>query len=174
MMCNLVLKPLIKRFKQQEMEVFPQIYKIFERLINLYATRLFCEDSISDLTLFLIELLYNIDLSRFNNDETYDIKKYIAVCLRNKYINLSMQKSTLSNKTLPLMEDIIISENNFENKIVVSEILKFLNDKQKAVLVYKYIYGYGDCEIAIAMGISRQAVNRLKNRALQSLKELLV
>ncbi len=48
-----------------------------------------------------------------------------------------------------------------------------MNEKQKSVLIYKYVYGYSDCEIACALGITRQAVNGLKNRALTVLKELL-
>jgi len=173
-MCNLVLKPLIKKFKEQNMSVFPTIYENFKKLINVYASRLFYEDGVSDLTLFLIELLYNIDLSRFEEDETFGIKKYIAVCIRNKYIALSMQKDIYINNTLPLLDIAAFENDCFDDAILISQVLKVLNEKQKSVLVYKYIYGYSDCEIADNLGITRQAVNGLKNRALAVLKELLI
>ena len=172
-MCNAVLKPLIEKFKKQDMTVFSLIYDNFKRLISVYASRLFYEDGISDLTLFLIELLYSIDLSRFEADETFGIKKYIAVSIRNKYIALSIQKDADTNNALPLFEVAVPVHDKFDDTVLVAQALKVLNQKQKSVLIYKYVYGYSDCEIACALGITRQAVNGLKNRALIVLKELL-
>ena len=42
---------------------------------------------------------------------------------------------------------------------------------QRKVLVIRYLYGYSDAEIADQLHISRQAVNRAKNRAVAVLKE---
>ncbi len=103
------------------MTVFPLIYENFQKLISVYASRLFYEDGVSDLTLFLIELLYSIDLSRFEADETFGIKKYIAVCLRNKYITLSMQKDMYINNTLPLLEDAVPVTDEFDDTVLVSQ-----------------------------------------------------
>ncbi len=172
-MCNLVLKPLIERFKKQDMKSFPLIYENFKKLIGLYASRLIYEDGVSDLTLFLIELLYGLDLSRFDDDESFGLKKYIAVSLRNQYIALSVKRDTYTNNTLPLYDDSVSNTYNVDDLILVVDALNDLNNKQKSVLVYKYIYGYSDFEIANALGISRQAVNGLKNRALSVLKHFI-
>ena len=48
--------------------------------------------------------------------------------------------------------------------------LNDLSEKQRFVIIQKYIIGFSDVEIAERMNISRQAVNRLINRALENLR----
>ena len=47
-----------------------------------------------------------------------------------------------------------------------------LSKKQRDVIIYKYFMNFTDVEIAEVMGISRQAVNRIKNRGLETLRFL--
>ncbi|HAQ41984.1 MAG TPA: hypothetical protein DCM73_14895 [Clostridiales bacterium] len=46
----------------------------------------------------------------------------------------------------------------------------FLTELQKKIIVYRYIYGYSSQEIAQKLKVSRQAVNRTKNRAIKVIK----
>lgn len=170
-MCNSLLKPLISRFKEYDMSVFTLIYENFEKLIYLYASRLKGEDAVCELNLFLIELLYSLDLSRFKADNTCEIQKYIAVCLRNKYIALSMRKDKVQKLVLPFYENCEPSYELYDDNVFLNEILGLLTEKQKTVLVYRYIYGYSDVEIGQKLRIKRQAVNRLRNRAFDTLKK---
>ncbi|MBR6533461.1 MAG: sigma-70 family RNA polymerase sigma factor [Clostridia bacterium] len=170
-MCNSIFLPLIKQFKNQDMSVFGVIYGEFEKLINFYSARLTVEDARSELTLFFIELLYAMDLSRFKADCSLGIKKYIAVCLRNQYIALSRKEDRLEKFSCPLFENCAFVGELYDEKIALEQMLELLTEKQRRVLIYRYKYGFSDCEIAEKLNIKRQAVNRLKNRAFVVLRE---
>ncbi|MGE5632228.1 MAG: sigma factor-like helix-turn-helix DNA-binding protein [Caulobacteraceae bacterium] len=49
--------------------------------------------------------------------------------------------------------------------------LKSLSSLQKEIIRKRFLQGYSDSEIAQIFHISRQAVNRTKNRALLKLKD---
>lgn len=170
-MCNAIIKPMIENFKKQDMTVFPLVYSQFGKLISFYSRKLSYEDSASDLTVFLIELLYDIDLGRFPNDSSFGVKKYIAVSLRNYYIALSKKMDTYKQFSNQLYENLNGYCENLDDKLSIMQCLDILTEKQKTVLIYKYVYGYSDFEIANLIDVSRQAVNRIKNRGLTVLKE---
>ncbi len=169
-MSNKVFKPLIERFRNQDMEAFALIYEAFRRLINLYASKIRYEDGVSELTLFLIEVLYGLDLSRFKSDDSFGIQKYIAVSLRNKYISLSMKSSQYEQYCLPLFADVIGKRDKTDEMILASQALSYLEPKLREVLIYKYIYGYSDAELSKKYGVSRQSVNKMKIKALAKLR----
>ena len=170
-MCNLQLMPLIKKFKKQDMSVFPLIYDEFKKLIFLYSAKLEYEDAQSDMNLFFIELLYAIDLSIFKCDKGTGIKRYIAVCLRNRYITLSIKADKLKKLSLPYLENSYGYCGEYDDKILMDQALEELTSKQKCVLIHRYVYGYSIAEISENLKITRQTVNDTKNRALSSLKE---
>ncbi len=169
-MCNCLLINLIKKFKKHNMNVFTVIYDEFKDLILLYSARLGGEDTTQDLLIFLIELLYGIELSRFGYDQSDTLTRYIRVSLKNKYISLS--KENQRYKTLSeAFEDCSYLFHTNDEYFGISEALKLLSKKQQLIITYKYIHNYSDAEISEMLDISRQAVNRLKNRALTILKE---
>ncbi len=168
-MYNYLLKELIERFKKQEISAFEMIYEEFKGLMNYYARKLAYEDAIGELTLFLIELIYGVKLTKFSYDKTDSLHRYIAVAIRNKYIELSKKKSRENNFCLELYES-DIKQNSFIERIQVEEALQYLTERQRKIIVYKYIYGLSDCQIANMLSITRQSVNRLKNRGLKELK----
>ena len=172
-MCNRMLKPMIQKFKNQDMSVFEFLYDEFKKLIMFYAKKLFYDDVACDLTLFLIELFYQIDLSKFMPDESLGIKKYIAVSIKNQYIALSLQRDKYNKISNKIYEDFDGYFPDYEESFSVLESLEILPEKQKTIIIFRYIYGYSIFEIAVMLGISRQAVNNLKNRALNTLKEFL-
>ena len=169
--CNRCLKPIIEKFKKQDMTVFEPLYDLFKRLIMLYSKKLYYDDAAGELTLFFIELLYSIDLSKFHNDDSVSLKKYIAVAIKNRYIALSVNKERYGKVSNKLYDNLEGYLPNFEEHFSLLESINVLSDKQRQIVIYKYIYGYSDFEIAVLLGISRQAVNRLKNRALKCLRE---
>lgn len=172
-MQNFVLKSLIERLKKQDMSVFPLIFDEFKRLISFYGVKLHYEDASSELTLFLIELLYNIKLSKFPDDDGDDLKRYIAVSIKNKYIALSMAK----NKSLCFAEELLEGSYSYneelDDRFCFAQGMERLNEMQKIIIIYHFIYGYSIVEIAERFNISRQAVNKTKNRALAILREAL-
>ena len=169
-MCNLLLLPLVKKFKNQDMSSFVAIYDSFKKLISFYAMKLNFEDAESELILFFIELLYSLELKNFAYDSSESLKKYIAVCIRNHYIALSVKNTKYTNSNCELYENSGFCTYPYDERVIVEQLFDFLSEKQKTVLIYRYIYGYSDCEIARKLNIKRQAVNRLKNRAFKVLR----
>lgn len=172
-MSNNLLKPLIEKFKKQDMSAFPIVYEEFKKLIGFYSYKLGYDDAIQDLSLHLIETLYNIDLSNFSCEDTLGLKKYIAVSLRNKYISLSIENAKYKRCSDALYENLSSDFQNYDDKVFLLECLDILSDKQKVILIYKFVYGYSDLEIANSLDITRQAVNRIKNRGLLTLRNFL-
>lgn len=169
-MSNLVLIDLIKSFKAGDTSTFERINENFRNLILFYAHRLKYEDSAQDLTVFLIELLYSVDLSVFVPDESEGLKHYIAVAIRNRYILLSKsyQKTALWRNCL--YENNAFYNDSMEERMYILDAFKCLSERQRTVMIYKYIYNYSDIEIAQMLKISRQAVNQLKLRSVEILK----
>ncbi len=145
------------------------IYRVFERLIRYYSARMCCEDGESELTLRLVELLHKLDLSRFKSDESFGIQKFIAVSLRNRYIDIS-KKGRFELMTIQHLTDYAFTQKYVDEKIMLPDALSVLSKKQRLVLDYEYFYGYNGEEIAEMMGTTRQAVNGIKQRALNTMK----
>ena len=169
-MQNCLLKPLIKKIKKQDMTAFTLIFEEFKKLINFYGSKLCYEDAAPELTLFLIELLYEINVDRFPDDNQEDIHKYIAACIKNKYIALSRAKSQSVVFENELYEERCGYVEDFENNFCLIDGAGHLNSAQRRIILYHYVYGYSITEIANRLGISRQAVNKTKNQALDILR----
>lgn len=169
-MSNLVLIDLIKNYRAGDTTTFEEIYESFKKLILFYAHRLKYDDSTQDLILFFIELLYSVDLSIFEPDESEGLKHYIAVAIRNHYIFLSKSyQKTLALRNC-LYENCSFHIESVEERMCMIDALKCLSERQRTVIIYKYIYNYSDIEIAQKLNISRQAVNQLKLRSIEILK----
>lgn len=135
------------------------------------------EDVKQDLILKLISILKDIDLSRFPADDSDSLTRYIAVCIKNEYIALSKKRSkelinVIKGEDFDVIELVFSRlDNDFISDIEVDDFLKVLSEKQRKVIVYKFVYMLSDVEIGEILNISRQAVNRLLNRGLKLLRE---
>lgn len=152
------------------MNAFTAIYEQYKKLILFYSSKVGDDDTLQELNIFLIELLYDIDISIFDDSSKNGIHKYIAVSLRNQYLKISRNKSDYAKLYCELYENEIKCSLSEEN-LFIDEVLRNLSDRQRLIILYKYVYNYTDSEIAFMLSISRQAVNRLKNRALSVLRE---
>lgn len=170
-MNNCILKPYIESFKNQKTEIFPDILRIFKHLIDHYAKLLGNDDGRQELILFFVELLFSIDTEKFTSDSSNSLSRYIAVSLRNKYIELSKRNAKYEKSHLPIFDNCFGIEYEIEFRFETADMLKFLSKKQQDVIICKYFYNYSDAEISKLMGISRQSVNNLKNRALEALRQ---
>ncbi|MBQ3547862.1 MAG: sigma-70 family RNA polymerase sigma factor [Clostridia bacterium] len=173
-MQNYLLKPLIEKIKEQDMSVFFQVFEEFKHLIVFLGNKLGYEDAQSELTLFFIELLYSIKLSKFPTDDGDELHRYIAVSIKNKYISLSMAKVKSNKFENHLFEECYGITDSFDKNICMSQAIKKLNDAQRLIFFYHYIYGFSINEIAERLNISRQAVNKTKNRILGILREAII
>ena len=170
-MPNYLLKPIINKIKGQDMSVFFQIFEEFKRLILFYGKKLGYEDATSELTLFFIELLYQIKLEKFPSDSGEELHKYIAVSIKNKYIALSIEREKNSRFESALFEECCCITHEYEDNACMSRGISRLNDAQRFVFFYHFIYGFSIAEIAEQLKISRQAVNKTKNQVLSILRK---
>ena len=156
------------------MTAFPLIYEEFNKLINFFSLKLGYEDAASELTLFLIEMLYDIRLEKFQSDGSEDIQKYIAASIKNKYIALSKGKAKNMLFENELFEDCCSYFEDFDGGFYCIQGVSRLTAVQRKIVLYHYIYGYSIAEIAERFGVTRQAVNKTKNHALEILKKELL
>lgn len=166
---NGMLIGLIEKFRKGDMSAFAVIYEGYKKLIIYYSKKLGGEDYKQELTLFFIELLYDIEIERFKYYSAAALHNYIAVALRNKYIALSKEQQKYDIFLHNTFEKDFICNTSPSKNLELKEFLKLLSKRQQAVITYKYIYGYSEKEISDFLNVSVQAVNRLKNRALASL-----
>ena len=169
-MKNLVLIDLVNRFKRGDEASFEEIYECFIGLMKHYSYRLDGEDMLQELSMFLVKLLRSVDLSKFSDSDDNGLQRYISVALRNCYIFTAREKSKGNIPTYPFNEIIPISWDSIDERVNLSDAFSYLTFSQRKVMVYRYLYDYSDAKIATILKISRQAVNRLHRRAIESLK----
>ena len=172
-MYNKLLISLIKSFRKGDINAFTVIYDEFEDLIRFYGRKISGDDASQELTLFLLELLYAIPLRSFLEDCSDGLRRYKAVSIRNKYIALSIEHQKSFKLWTGIYDDDIYSYDSTDIRLEIQEALQSLPSKQRLIIIYRYVYGYSIWEIGKILGISRQAVNCLKIRALASLKNYL-
>ena len=168
-MCNKELIALISEYQAHDTRNFEKLFAVFENLICSYGKKQADSDAVQDLSDFFVELLYKIRLSKFENNYSDSLQRYIAVCIRNEH-NRMCKKRT---EHLPLNEELIdtLTENGIlnEDRLFLKECLAVLTSLQRKVLILRYVSGYSDSEIASLLHISRQAVGRLRSRAIESI-----
>lgn len=171
-MCNRELLAIAKEIKNKDMSRFYELYEAFAGLIHHFEIKLGYDDAGQELTVFLLELVYSIDTSRFLPDESEQLNRYIVTSVRNKYIALSKRRHRHMLESGELYDCVCCAE-EFEGSVTLRDGMKLLNERQKEAVILKYIYGYSDVEIGEKLGITRQAVNRLEKRGLSILREYL-
>lgn len=177
-MRNIELIPLILSIRDGQHKNFESLYELYRNLIVYFGRRLKDDDSIQELTVFLLEIIYTINLSNFTQDKSYDLKKYIAASIRNKYIALSKSKQLIANMNVEFSEEFTpdkisqISHNdNVDNKLLLSDAMQRLTSHQRKIILFRYYYGYSTKEIADHLHVSRQSVNQTLLRGLHTLRE---
>ncbi|NYB75149.1 sigma-70 family RNA polymerase sigma factor [Sedimentibacter hydroxybenzoicus DSM 7310] len=151
------------------------LYNMFLPKIKKCGRSLHYETSVTDITIKFLEFIKNTDIDRMSSKNDGAIVNYIDKFFTNTCINLS--KAQKDSPQIIYLDD----ENTFINDIpyyddelsnLEYDYFQYLTNLQKKIIILKYIYGFSDQEIAISLGISRQAVNRAKNRGISIIKEI--
>ncbi|MCD2345617.1 sigma-70 family RNA polymerase sigma factor [Clostridium guangxiense] len=145
----------------------------FKPLIKKYSYLLKYDDASSDLTISLIEIIKKIPVcTNANLKSDKFLVGYIASAIKNRYIYLSKKYYRVYlNETSLNLNNIKSSENiDLDDKIFVWELLDKLSKTQREVLILKFIKDYSDKDISKTLKISRQSVNRTKNRGLDNMR----
>ncbi len=170
-MCNKELIALISEYQAHDTRNFEKLFAVFENLIYSYGKKQADSDAVQDLSDFFVELLFKIRLSKFENNDSDSLQRHIAVCIRNEHNRMCK----IWSEHLPLNEELIetLTENGIcnEDRLFLKECLAALTALQRKVLLLRYVSGYSDSEIADLLHISRQAVGRLRSRAIESIRK---
>jgi RNA polymerase sigma factor (sigma-70 family) len=166
-----ILCELTKKSQTGCQESMLAIIVKFTPLINKYCRKLNYDGAETDLIITLIETIKYIQKNDIISSEK-QIVGYIATSIKNKYIQLSKKHGNIIKTELPLDFDKnhTLHVDIYDN-ILIYELLDNLTVLQREVITKKFIKDMSDVEIAKSLNISRQAVNKIKCRALKKLKD---
>ena len=170
-MQNKELIRYIKEYQNHQTGVFNLIYNEYKKLLYHYGKKIGERDAVYDMTSFLAELLFNINVLKFKEDSSEDLHKYIAVCLRNKYYLMLKTGQNMICCGSELTADITEPPRDFDNSIFIKECLSLVTKTERKILILRYFYDYSDYEISEKLHISRQAVNKARNKAIEKIRK---
>lgn len=173
---QLELDDIILLCKQRNTKAMQYMVDKFTPLISKYSYLLNYEDAKQDMTLAFIEVINSIPIQNFQIQHSqYPILGYIKYSIKNKYIYLSKRKNAMlyfenldSNEGRYGVAD---DKTKVDDAIMLRNALSILTKRQRKIILLKYYYVFSDIEISQKLSISRQSVNRLKIRALKSLRQ---
>ncbi len=151
----------------------------FNPLLRKYAFNLNFDDAYDDLLLDFLEILNNVHLNNLTNCSEGILVSYIHKSLFNSYIKESkrikklrniMLNSELSDSELYYIEALRPHYDSYNelDKHIISQIL---TKPESIIIKMLYFSDYSVAETARLCGVSRQAVNQTKNRALKKLRD---
>jgi len=148
----------------------------FKPLIIKYSRKLIYVEAESDLTIYFIELIKKIPLLYLKEDKY--ILGYINTSIKHHYIKLNKTYCKILNEkelNLDITPNLIDFQYDvIETKIVVNLALSKLPQCQKKIIIDKFFKEKTDIELSRELNISRQAINKTKNKALKNLKTYLL
>lgn len=166
---------LIKKSQDGNQNCTLEIIKKFSPLINKYSRKLNYDGSETDLIICILETVLHIPILKDSNMKREEcIINYIHISVKRQYIRLSKKYNVIYNKEIELNTDIIgvySIENDLNNHLIINQLLDKLPFLQLSIIKDIYLNDISESYIANKLNISRQAVNRTKNRALNSLKK---
>ena len=163
-------KILLDAHRGSESEV-NNLIDMFKPLISKYARQLAYDCAETDLIIAMLEFVQDLDTERIKDCNDAVLVSYIATMLRNKkidiYRNFVLKELVVINVDYDLCG---FNNNDIDERIDCVNYISQLSDKQRNILIRRFVMGYSDAEIALQLKISRQAVCKVKNKALNNLK----
>lgn len=166
------LKCLVSKSKNGDKDCLMEIIERFTPLLKKYSKNLSSDEVFSDLEITLIETIKAMPLKKHSSMKEEQIVAYINKAIKSKYIKLSKKNKLIANREIELNLDIagIDYMDKIERKNIIYSLMDKLTSLQKEIIIQKFIYGYSEVEIAKKLHVSKQAVNKSKKRALETLK----
>lgn len=176
-----MLRDLVEKAQKGDDVATMELIDKFSLLFKKYARKMNYEDAYEDIMLYFIELVKSLNLNKLSCQKDEVIVSYISVSIRNFY-NKKIQKviegkreilfSDLSEEQAYYVE-IQTAKEDVENIFIKFGMENLLNENERWVIYLIYCEGYTTADIARLTNKSRQAVNQLKNRALNRLRKTL-
>lgn len=155
--------------QEHDADAVEALIEKFLPAIRKYANMLGYDGAESDLIIFFIEQVYRLKLAKIKSFHEGQAVNYIARMIRNAAIDI-YRKRCLRVQEVCLTSIHDRADDKLPDKQLVKELIGELNERQRQVIIGKYFYGYSDKEIGDALGVSRQAINRMHNRALNIMR----
>lgn len=173
-----LLTECILKLPEQMLEIvdmFQPVVRKYSRMMN------HDEDIASELVLALIELVHNIRLDKLDAPNDYVLISYIGRSLYHKYIYVSQKRCAVVNCEASYEDDAELERASydptipkFSNDIEMMDFLRReLTNKEWFCVQLIVLQGHTATEVSEKLGITKQAVNQCKNRALKKLRNCL-
>ncbi|WP_346905990.1 sigma-70 family RNA polymerase sigma factor [Clostridium sp.] len=166
---------LIELSQSGDRDALLEVINKFKPLIMKLSRKLSYEESETDLIILFIQMVQSLKLNKFANVSEGALVNYLFIFFKNKSVDLFRKFVLKKPEELELNLDILQYKTDMDTKLFVDELLNLttLTAHQRLILKKSYISECSDAEIAKTLNISRQAVNRTKNRAIQTIREYL-
>ncbi|QCH29051.1 sigma-70 family RNA polymerase sigma factor [Clostridium tyrobutyricum] len=175
------LKIIVERAQDGNKNCTLIIIEKFRPLINKYSKKLNYSGANSDLIICLIEVIRDMPIAKnpkFKEDKY--IVGYIYTSIKRKYVQLYKEHlNIISRETelnLNVISDYYLDEswNLIDSRIFILSLMNKLSQYQKYIIKKIFLYDFSVSDLANELNISRQSVNRAKNRALNNLRKYAV
>lgn len=161
---------LLKQFNGRDSDAFGEVYLLFYRELNAYAsivyrnTEIMSEDVIHD-------IFINMWISKTTFTSLNDIKGYIYISIKNGFRDFLSHTKCVDkyNNTLVTNESLFLDIFECEVYSSIDESLKIL-PKEYAEVLRMFIDGYKPSEIAEKLGRTQQNIYNIKYEAISVLK----
>lgn len=166
-----MLKSLIEKAKTDHYSMM-ELVERFKPLIRSRAFSLGYDDAEQDMLLEFITLIHAIEISRISSNDGA-IVNYIKTAIHNAYMRLGTMHT--KEKTLIIPFEQMPFEDTYIDSRIDEELWAFVNQTLNAteyrIIVMSYVDDSSGAEIARHLGITRQAVHKMKKKALLKLRQ---
>ncbi|MDD6266249.1 MAG: sigma factor-like helix-turn-helix DNA-binding protein [Clostridia bacterium] len=172
----------IRLAKTGNEEAMMEILDICNPMIRKYTRLLnYDEDCKSELVLKVISLVKEeINLDKMENLSDGVMINYLSTALRNQYIAISVGRCRIRDNEIAYDQDSFgemlegnpQTETGMEDSILFETIKTTLTEREKLCVQRIVLEGWTAEALASALGITKQAVNQCKKRALEKLKKI--
>lgn len=162
---------LLARFNRRDSVAFGDVYSLFHRELNLYATSLYRDVEIQSEDI-VHDIFMNLWLSKITFEELQNIKAYVYISIKNGFKNYLAH----NNHKLKYRNHVEV-ENDFFVDMVECEIYSFVEDTLKSLpetyskVIELYIKGWKPGEIAAELHKTEHHIYNIKNEAINLLRK---
>lgn len=137
-----------------------ELIERFQPLIDSYSRKSGWKIDTEDMkSILIIKLITLAKDMRVSENEGKNVK-FIAICLKNHFLDVVRKINRISSKEETLEEDIQDVSNLNEEDLIFEDIIKGLSEQKKEIIRLKFKEMYTDQEIGHKLNISRQAINK--------------
>ncbi len=155
---------IIKQCQDGDEQAKLDLINEFNPSIEKYTKKFYSDDIRSELIIKLLTVVNTIDITKFQSKSDIDLSKYLKKVIRNKYIDL-VKKATKTDEiefVYDFMENIGYEDNRFkksEMKLEIEELLSYLTEKQRKIIIAKYIDDKSLKQISQEYNLSTQTIS---------------